>query len=61
MNKDKNDVGDNTDAEKANDDDDDVVDDHQEEAKYLPEDDGPTATEVSYLSLTKSCHYMHSY
>ncbi|RZC12184.1 putative protein phosphatase 2C 39 isoform C [Glycine soja] len=62
-NKDKNDVGDNTDAEKANDDDDDVVDDHQEEAKYLPEDDGPTATEPEFWenpvhAVKKACKAM---
>ncbi|KAL5187795.1 putative protein phosphatase 2C 28 [Glycine soja] len=71
-NKDKNDVGDNTDAEKANDDDDDVVDDHQEEAKYLPEDDGPTATEEQHYKgpVTKDAdeknkpptrHFIHGY
>ncbi|KAG4398640.1 hypothetical protein GLYMA_08G081400v4 [Glycine max] len=70
-NEDKNDVGDNTDAEKARDDD-DVVDDHQEEAEYLPEGDGPTATEEQHHKglVTKDAneknkpstrHFIHGY
>lgn len=48
------------------------MDDHQEEAKYLPEDDGPTATEEQHYKgpVTKDAdeknkpstrHFIHGY